>query len=399
MVNILGFFDHSYAQDEIVKKSFRNITYSNISNNTGDSVYGQIAGNNDAIYVVWQDNLNEKNRFNYDIFFKKSIDGGKTYDETINLSNNIGFSEHPQIAISENNVYVVWADNTFGKREIYFTKSKDGGITFNGAINLSKEIIDSHNQEIAAYGNNVYVIWQGTNISNSETRKILLRSSNDGGASFGNAIELTNNAVEMSFPKVAAYDDNVYAAWNVEDTNINNLANNEGIFFTKSMNNGNRFEQAVKLNDKNTSGELQLSVDKDNVYLAWGGSLHKAERSTNENSVMFTKSIDNGNNFSSPIRLHHSFQHPSNIELAQHEGNVYIAVQGLVPNSSNSLKNEEIFLITSIDNGDTFSKAINISNNSGVSECPSIAIYNNKIYLTWEDITPGNHEVLSAVIA
>jgi hypothetical protein len=39
-------------------------------------------------------------------------------------------------------------------------------------------------------------------------------------------------------------------------------------------------------------------------------------------------------------------------------------------------------------------KIINLSNNSGISECPSIAISNNNIYVIWEDFTPGNHEIL-----
>jgi hypothetical protein len=39
-------------------------------------------------------------------------------------------------------------------------------------------------------------------------------------------------------------------------------------------------------------------------------------------------------------------------------------------------------------------KIINLSNNSGISECPSIAISNNNIYVILEDFTPGNHEIL-----
>ena len=36
-----------------------------------------------------------------------------------------------------------------------------------------------------------------------------------------------------------------------------------------------------------------------------------------------------------------------------------------------------------------------ISNNSGLSECPSIAISDNdnRIYVVWEDATPRNHQI------
>jgi hypothetical protein len=40
------------------------------------------------------------------------------------------------------------------------------------------------------------------------------------------------------------------------------------------------------------------------------------------------------------------------------------------------------------------SKAIeNLSNNKGISECPSIAVSNNNVYVVWEDDTTGNHKI------
>jgi hypothetical protein len=59
-----------------------------------------------------------------------------------------------------------------------------------------------------------------------------------------------------------------------------------------------------------------------------------------------------------------------------------------------SQENQDIFIATNIKNDMQYSKIINLSNNSGLSECPSIAISNNYIYIIWEDITPGNHEIL-----
>jgi hypothetical protein len=58
----------------------------------------------------------------------------------------------------------------------------------------------------------------------------------------------------------------------------------------------------------------------------------------------------------------------------------------------------EIFVTKSTDKGTTFIDAKNLSNNYGVSECPSIAISGNNRYLVWEDLTPGNHEILFSKI-
>ncbi|MGH9978180.1 MAG: hypothetical protein ACRD8Z_20470, partial [Nitrososphaeraceae archaeon] len=79
----------------------------NISNNTEDSVYGQVRSSDNNIYVVWQESLPGHTDRNYEIFFKKSSDGGSSFGEKIRLSDNIGFSEHPQMASENKNVYVV----------------------------------------------------------------------------------------------------------------------------------------------------------------------------------------------------------------------------------------------------------------------------------------------------
>src|SRR5918996_2248739 len=162
----------------------------NLTNNTKDSVYAQIASYEDNVYMVWQENnpdpsdhnsnannsiQNNNNYRNYDIYIKKSTDGGLTFSKEINLSKTPGFSEHPQIAISGNNVYVAWIDDasfsssTTKNQDILFRKSIDGGNTFDGIINLSNSSnADSYNQEITAAGNNVYVVWQDTTLPTAD---------------------------------------------------------------------------------------------------------------------------------------------------------------------------------------------------------------------------------------
>src|SRR5215208_4456105 len=55
-----------------------------------------------------------------------------------------------------------------------------------------------------------------------------------------------------------------------------------------------------------------------------------------------------------------------------------------------ALKNRDVYFKRSIDNGHTFGGAINISNQSGASLDPDIAISGNNIYITWEH-APGNN--------
>jgi hypothetical protein len=358
---------------------FENAT--NLTNNPLDSVYGQVAAWNSNVYVVWQDSTPSDSR-NYDIFIKNSVNNGNTFGLPVNLSNNSGFSEHPQVAVYDNSVYAIWADDTSGNREVLFTRSVDNGISFDSIKNLSNNTSDSLNQEIAVFGNNVYVAW----LDQDEDRtNILLRASGDGGATFGKTVIISSNANDETFPKIAAYGSSVYIAWNMIDQEIDER-DNDGLFFVRSSDAGNTFDNIVKLNREDDFGEPQVAAVNNTVYVVSGG-LHSAE----VNGLFLIKSTDGGKSFSEPemIDANGIFVNPLNVEVVASDAEVsYVAGQVFVSG------NEEILLLEMTGNNST--RVLNLSNNPKVSECPSIAIAGDNIYVVWEDLSPGNHEILYA---
>jgi hypothetical protein len=400
--------ESSQPPSSTIQINFRNVT--NLTDNSQDSVYGQIAtvsGNN--VYMVWQDSVPGNNLRNYDIFFKKSNDGGNTFSkEVINLSNNNGFSEHPQISASGNNVYIVWADNSNSStsREILFVRSTDGGNVFSNPISLSEDTRDSNNQEIFAFGDNVYVVWLDKThpVSETDNNNILFKSSTDAGSTFSQTLTLGNNANENSFPKIAAYNDQVYAVWNVEgqESIQGNNRDSAGLFFVKSSNQGSNFGEPIKLNHPEQEfGEAQIAASEQSIYVVWGGS-----HLNTVSNIFLTKSIDRGETFSDPIAVtdDDNSLKPSNVEVVidQEEGsnnnsnNLYIAWQDVTTTEEEEENNnkEEILFKMSSDNGYTFGNTINLSKNHDISECPSLAVDDNNVYIIWEDLSPGNHEVL-----
>ena len=360
---------------------FENAT--NLTNNPLDSVYGQVAAWNNNVYVLWQDSMPSGNR-NYDIFIKNSVDNGNTFGSPVNLSNNSGFSEHPQIAAYNNNVYAIWADDTSGNREVLFTRSEDNGSSFFGTIkNLSNSTSDSFNQEIAVFGDHVYVIWLDQD--EGDKAKILLKASDDGGVTFGRTVNISSNANDETFPKVAAYKDSVYIAWNMADGELDK-SDNEGLFFVSSLDGGSNFDNMTKLNPEKDSGEAQVAAFNDAVYVVSGG-LH----SVNVDGPIFMKSNDGGKSFSEPVTLDQNgtFINPTNVEVGAYDEQFsYVAAQVSVSG------NEEIFLLEVT--GNNLGQVFNLSNNAKISECPSIAMAGNNIYVVWEDMTPGNHDILYA---
>jgi hypothetical protein len=360
---------------------FENAT--NLTNNPMDSVYGQVAAWNSNVYLLWQDSI-PSDHTNYDIFIKNSNDNGTTFGSSVNLSNNSGFSEHPQIAAYDNNVYAIWADDTSGNREVLFTRSVDNGTSFDKIKNLSNNTSDSFNQEIAVFGDTVYVVWLDQSDEDDETN-ILLKASGDGGETFGRTVNISSNANQETFPKVAAFEGSVYIAWNTAD-NLLDERDNEGLFFVRSLDGGNTFDNIIKLNHENDFGELQIAAFDETVYVASGGL-----PSVDVNGVLFTKSNDGGRSFSEPVTIDENgrFVNSLNVEVSAYDEQFsYVAAQVSVSG------NEEILLQEMTGNNST--KVLNLSNNPKISECPSIAIEGDNIYVVWEDMTPGNHEILYA---
>ena len=186
---------------------------------------------------------------------------GVSFGGQINLSNNSGTSQSPQVAISGSNVYVVWTDDSSGNNEILFKASSDSGVTFGSIINLSNNAGSSSAPVISATGTDVYVAWTDTTPGNND---VLFVASTNSGSSFGGQVNLSNNAGSSSAPVISATGTDVYVAW-VDDTPGNN-----DIFFKTSDNSGSTFGGLQNLSSNSGfSTSPAIASSGTSVYVAW----------------------------------------------------------------------------------------------------------------------------------
>jgi len=184
----------------------------NLSNNTGASQNPQIATSGNNVYVTWQDIFPG----NSDIFFAVSNNNGTSFGTPINISSNTGGSFNPEFVAIGSNVYVTWTDNTpAGNFDILFAVSNNNGTSFSTPINLSNNTGDSGVSQIAVSGNNVYVTWFDDTPGNFD---IFFAASNNNGTSFGTPINISNNTGDSLFQQMAVSGNNVYVTWH--DTTI-----------------------------------------------------------------------------------------------------------------------------------------------------------------------------------
>lgn len=108
--------------------------------------------------------------YNRQIFFKRSIDGGDTFGNTTKITNISSLdSLNPQIAAANNNVYLLWQSNSGNvSKQLFFKRSIDGGDTFENATNMSDHQKNSANQLLDSSGNDVYTIWDDNSTGNSQ---------------------------------------------------------------------------------------------------------------------------------------------------------------------------------------------------------------------------------------
>ena len=360
-----------------------NFKYFNLTNNTRDSVYPRIAAFGNNVYVVWQQLVSPityerysssassiANEVNYDIFIKKSSDRGITFGKAVNLSNSSGFSEHPHLAVYGNNVYVTWIDNNTSTnyKEILFRKSNDGGKTFGNIVHLHSfgsannnnggDVIfgNSSNPEISAFRNNVYVVWNeeppkyNINDTNPFVYRILFRASIDGGSTFKNIKTLSDNVTYFSYPKITASsinnDRDVFVVWNIGFPIYDAHKNVEGIFFTRSSDNGESFSNLAKISGPIKSiGKPQISSYGNNIYVVWGG----IPDFRIGGNVFYTKSAGNDHRFTNPVSINNNKS--SNVEVATNKDKAYALWEEI-----DSQTNDDIFIKTSNDGGQTFTK-------------------------------------------
>jgi len=310
-------------------------------------------------YVTWVDSTPGNN----DIFFRAS----QSFGTPINLSNNVGDSNNPQIAATGNSVYVTWQDRTPGRDDIFFAVSNNNGQTFSTTLNLSNNVGSSSNPQIAATGNNVYVTWIDDTPGNGD---IFFSASSDNGQTFSIPINLSNNTGFSILPQIATSGNNVYVTW------YDGTPGNSDIFFSESSDNGQTFSSPINLsNNTGTSQAPQIAASGNNVYVTW------EDNTPGNQDTFFSASSDNGQTFSTPINLSNNTGISLAPQISASENNVYVIWDDV------TLGNADIFFSASSDNGQTFSSPINLSNNAGISSEMQISAIGNNVYVTWIDNT------------
>jgi hypothetical protein len=351
----------------------------NLSESPEDSFAPAVATSGNNVYTVWLEPI-PGTTADLNTFFIKSNDGGVVFGQTENISNNDDSGNStlaaPQVAASGNNVYVVWGNgNEDIGSNIWLKRSTDGGNSFEPMVNLG----EGAEPQILASGDNVYVAWLGR--VNGVLALAFTRST-DGGANFEPVKSLwpSMDTGIQDTVRLAASGNNVAVVWQQFNTpgSIN-------ILFTSSTDGGANFNPVKNLGEMLDVAEPQpqVAASGNNIYVVWKG----------EDGLAFTRSIDAGANFE-PVK-----------NLAEEPPIIFnfdMAVSGQSVNIVWSQNNDDdtrrdIFLVRSTDGGANFEIVKNLSRNDNVAnDAPKIASNSNLLYVVWTSFTDF-HETTGSI--
>jgi len=246
-----------------------------------------IAANGNNLYVVWWDSRD----LDREIYFNRSTDNGLTWQSDTRLTNVNSWSEYPSIAVYGSNIHIVWMDNRDGEYEIYYKHSSDAGLSWSTDEKLTSNPSEPGIPSLAVSGNNIHIVWHDVRDGNWE---IYYKRSTDNGATWQPDIRLTNDVSISERASIALWDNSIYVVWQDERDN------DKEIYFKIATDNGNNWSGDIRLTNSVGESEIPtLAVEESNINVVWGDS-----RNGIGNAEIYVKrSTDSGINWTEDIRI------------------------------------------------------------------------------------------------
>jgi hypothetical protein len=196
-----------------------------------------------------------------EILIRRSDDGGRSFGPAAAVSGTDRPSLNPTLAADGERFYVAWLEQEPDGNSLLLRASDDGGLTFGPAVSLAGPELAGPSAALAAAGGLVHAAWEH---GDDETGEVLVRSSGDGGRSFG-AAQAVNVGHAYGEPHVAAAGTAVWVSWD-------DFAANDGsdVFLATSADGGASFDGPRRLaEDLDRNSRHAVLAVADRLSVAW----------------------------------------------------------------------------------------------------------------------------------
>lgn len=196
-----------------------------------------------------------------EIFYRKSTDQGGNWTPPKRLTWNSGNSWLPDIAVSQSGILqVVWTDFSSGNYEIYHKRSIDGGSTWTNTIRLTWTSGETISPAVTVDGDGmVLVFWSDDTSGNNE---IFLKRSSDGGSSWTAPKRMTWTAGESVIQKNGAYSGgpSTYLTW------MDSISGVFEIFYSRTTDSGVTWQPKTRMT---WNSRMSMEPSIYSFYIIW----------------------------------------------------------------------------------------------------------------------------------
>lgn len=345
------------------------------------------------LYAVFE--RYEKTSQIQDIYCSTSKDGGLSWTPAGNISQTPGVSSHPDIAVEKNGaIDVVWSDTTSGQHspDIFFIRSTDSGKTWTHALDISNTPGESSEPAIAIGPNNsIHVVWTDTS-KGEKNQDIYYSYSVDNGKKWGKnpllpADDISNTPGKSTQPAIAVgLDGIVHTAW-LDSTPDET---HPTIYYAQKSADGWREPINVSQSTYICAHPDIACGEKGRIYLIWSDSSKKHIASD-----IWCAMSSGDQQLTKPINI-------SNMAGASYEPSVAANHSGEVAivwsDTSDLINKRAICARISTDDAANLSKVLNISNSVGISRHPDVIIVDKNMIVIWEEAQSTKCQVKMATI-
>ncbi|MCB2204618.1 exo-alpha-sialidase [bacterium] len=163
-----------------------------------------------VIHTCWSFNYGPEYLGNWDIVYRRSSDGGITWEESVDLSNDPGWSTGCGITASGDDVHVVWHDKRTGAWDIHYVSSRDGGAHWGEDTPIMVTPYDCLLPTLAISGERLHLAWVDLR---NDAGDIYYCRSEDAGLSWGQAEAIVSSPTRSRFPHLAVADEALHLLW------------------------------------------------------------------------------------------------------------------------------------------------------------------------------------------
>jgi len=129
------------------------------------------------------------------------------------------------IIASGTSVHVAWRETDGGDLEIYHSRSTDNGATFSARVNISDDAGISNTPQLGITGTNFYIAW---GVFAGGDQDLFIKTSIDDGATFGARQTIQDHGANASFVKMAVASGLVFLVW---EDDIDDAGTDSDVFF------------------------------------------------------------------------------------------------------------------------------------------------------------------------